>query len=258
MSIELYAALQVAAASINYLRFVNDLSFSGEFCWERSLVAPQALLAKTSRFFWCVHELGFLCSRCLVGIPWWLCVCADWVCPIIVSNLSSGGHFWGLGMLSAVRWSTHKDFSKRSQNKLTTLQNRGARWRWRLCGSTPWLGHLQRRGCLEEKCMTILLESSLWEFPGHQVISQAMSQCVLFWRCNVGPVSSSSKPSAAPAALQMLHGHQTTVSDAWHGMVVAKRKPVASFSLEKCSPTTKEELFRENFPFFFTNTCPKL
>lgn len=60
MSIRLSSALQVAAVSINYPRFVNSLSFWGGFCWERSLVAPHAVLGKQARFLWCLHELGFL------------------------------------------------------------------------------------------------------------------------------------------------------------------------------------------------------
>lgn len=59
MSIRLNSALQVAAVSINYSRFVSSLSFQGGFCWERSLVAPHALLDKQARFLWCLHELGF-------------------------------------------------------------------------------------------------------------------------------------------------------------------------------------------------------
>lgn len=65
MSIRLYSALQVAAVSINYSRFASSLSFQGEFCWERSLVALHAVLDKQARFLWCLHELGFF----LVGIP---------------------------------------------------------------------------------------------------------------------------------------------------------------------------------------------
>lgn len=60
MIIRFHSALQVAAVSINYSRFVSSLSFWGGLCWERSLVAPYAVLGKQARFLWCLHELGFL------------------------------------------------------------------------------------------------------------------------------------------------------------------------------------------------------
>lgn len=59
----------------------------------------------------CAHVvlLEFHDDFVFVLIGFVLLLCPTWALEV--------PHFGGLGMLSAVRWSTHKDFRKRSQNK---------------------------------------------------------------------------------------------------------------------------------------------